>query len=102
MFVSVAGGLDVAEPAVDLAVAAAVASSFRNRPVPARTVLIGEVGLAGEVRSVGQVGLRIREAAQMGFDRCILPARNLPPAQDGIRLVGVRTLEEALERLADG
>jgi DNA repair protein RadA/Sms len=102
VFVSVAGGLEVAEPAVDLAVAAAVASSFRNRPVPARTVLIGEVGLAGEVRGVGQVGLRIREAAQMGFDRCILPARNLPPAQDGIRLVGVRTLEEALERLGDG
>jgi DNA repair protein RadA/Sms len=102
VFVSVAGGLEVAEPAVDLAVAAAVASSFRNRPVPARTVLIGEVGLAGEVRGVGQVGLRIREAAQMGFDRCILPARNLPPAHDGMRLVGVRTLEEALERLADG
>ncbi len=102
VFVSVAGGLEVTEPAADLAVAAAVASSFRNRPVPARTVLIGEVGLAGEVRSVGQVGLRIREAAQMGFDRCILPARNLPPAQDGIELVGVRTLEEALERLADG
>ena len=102
VFVSVAGGLEVAEPAVDLAVAAAVASSFRNRPVPARTVLIGEVGLAGEVRGVGQVGLRIREAAQMGFDRCILPARNLPPAYEGMRLVGVRTLEEALERLADG
>jgi DNA repair protein RadA/Sms len=101
VFVSVAGGLEVAEPAVDLGVAAAVASSFRNRPVPARTVLIGEVGLAGEVRGVGQVGLRIREAAQMGFDRCILPARNLPPSHDGIRLVGVRTLEEALERLAD-
>ena len=79
-----------------------MASSFRNRPGPARTVLIGEVGLAGEVRSVGQVGLRIREAAQMGFDRCILPAKNLPPGQEGIRLVGVRTLEEALERLADG
>lgn len=101
VFVSVAGGLEVTEPAADLAVAAAVASSVRNRPVPARTVLIGEIGLAGEVRSVGQVGLRIREAAQMGFDRCLLPARNLPPAADGIRLVGVRTLEEALERLAD-
>jgi DNA repair protein RadA/Sms len=101
VFVSIAGGLEVAEPAVDLAVAAAVASSFRNRPVPARTVLIGEVGLAGEVRGVGQMGLRIREAAQMGFDRCILPARNLPPDHEGIRLVGVRTLEEALERLAD-
>ena len=101
VFVSVAGGLEVAEPAADLAVAAAVASSFRNRPVPARTALIGEIGLAGEVRSVGQAGLRVREAAQMGFDRVILPARNVPPDTEGIRVVGVRTLEEALERLAD-
>ncbi len=101
VFVSVAGGLSVDEPAADLAVAAAVASSFRNRPVPARTALIGEVGLAGEVRSVGQAALRVREAAQMGFDRVILPARNVPAEMDGVRVVGVRTLEEALERLAD-
>ena len=101
VFVSVAGGLSVDEPAADLAVAAAVASSFRNRPVPARTALIGEVGLAGEVRSVGQAALRVKEAAQMGFDRVILPARNVPAAMDGMRVVGVRTLEEALERLAD-
>ena len=102
VFVSVAGGLEIAEPAADLAVAAAVASSFRNRPVPARTALIGEVGLAGEVRAVGQAALRVREAAQMGFDRVILPARNVPDDVDGIALVGVRTLEEALARLADG
>ena len=101
VFVSVAGGLSVGEPAADLAVAAAVASSFRNRPVPGRTALIGEVGLAGEVRSVGQAALRVREAAQMGFDRVILPARNVPAEMEGMRLVGVRTLEEALERLAE-
>jgi DNA repair protein RadA/Sms len=101
VFVSVAGGLSVDEPAADLAVAAAVASSFRNRPVPARTALIGEVGLAGEVRSVGQAALRVKEAAQMGFDRVILPARNVPAGVDGMKVVGVRTLEEALERLAE-
>ena len=99
VFVSVAGGLEVSEPAADLGVAAAVASSFRNRPLPARTVVFGEVGLGGEVRSAGQVGLRVREAAQMGFTRCILPARNIPDDVEGIQLVGVGTLEEALERL---
>jgi DNA repair protein RadA/Sms len=99
VFVSVAGGLEVSEPAADLGVAAAVASSFRNRPLPARTVVFGEVGLGGEVRSTGQAGLRVREAAQMGFTRCILPARNVPEVVEGIQLVGVSTLEEALERL---
>jgi len=102
VFVSVAGGLEIDEPAADLGVAAAVASSFRNRPLPAHTVLFGEVGLGGEVRGAGQAGLRVREAAQMGFTRCVLPARNVPEEPvAGIRLVGVRTLEEALERLAE-
>jgi DNA repair protein RadA/Sms len=99
VFVSVAGGLDVSEPAADLGVAAAVASSFRNRPLPARTAVFGEVGLAGEVRSAGQAALRLREAAQMGFERCILPARNVPAEPAGIEAVGVSTLEQALERL---
>src|SRR5512141_3098247 len=97
VFVSVAGGLEVDEPAADLGVAAAVASSFRNRPVPPGTALFGEVGLSGEVRGTGQVALRVREAAQLGFTRCILPARTLPPdPEPGIALVGVSTLEEAL------
>jgi DNA repair protein RadA/Sms len=99
VFVSVAGGLEVAEPAADLGVAAAVASSFRNRPLPAHTAVFGEVGLAGEVRGVGQSALRIREAAQMGFVRCVLPARSVPGDAEGIDLVGVETLEEALARL---
>jgi DNA repair protein RadA/Sms len=102
VYVNVAGGLSIAEPAADLGVAAAVASSFRNRPLPPRTVLFGEVGLGGEVRSSGQAGLRVREAAQMGFTRCVLPARNLPGLEvPGITLIGVGTLEEALDRLAD-
>ncbi len=102
VFVSVAGGLEVDEPAADLGVAAAIASSFRNRPVPGDTVLFGEVGLAGEVRGAGQAGLRIREAAHMGFKRCILPARNVPTDADhGLRLVGVDTLGQALDRLMD-
>ena len=100
VFVSVAGGLDVDEPAADIGVAAAVASSFRSRPLSSHTVVFGEVGLGGEVRGAGQALLRVREAAQMGFTRCILPARNVPEEVDpGIRLVGVSTLEEALEAL---
>jgi len=101
VFVSVAGGLEVPEPAADLGVAAAVASSFRNRPLPVHTAVFGEVGLAGEVRSAGQAALRIREAAQMGFTRCILPGRNLPreAEAEGMALVGVETLSEALDRL---
>jgi DNA repair protein RadA/Sms len=101
VFVSVAGGLDVSEPAADLGVAAAVASSFRNRPLPERTVVFGEVGLAGEVRGVGQIGLRLREAAQMGFTHCVVPERMVGEgtAVDGLRVTGVRTLDEALEHL---
>jgi DNA repair protein RadA/Sms len=101
VFVSVAGGLEVNEPAADLGVAAAVASSFRNRALPAHTVVFGEVGLAGEVRAIGQPALRAREAALMGFRRCLLPARNLPLDVPGLELVGVSSLEGALERLFD-
>jgi DNA repair protein RadA/Sms len=102
VFVSVAGGLEVPEPAADLGVAAAVASSFRNRPLPPRTAVFGEVGLAGEVRGVGQAALRLREAAQMGFTRCLLPARSLPEAAlvpEGIAAEGVSSLQDALDRL---
>jgi DNA repair protein RadA/Sms len=103
VFVSVAGGLEVDEPAADLGVAAAIASSFRNRPLPAHTALFGEVGLGGEVRGAGQAALRLREAAQMGFTRCLMPARNIPPdTPPGIRPVGVNTLDEALEHLLAG
>jgi DNA repair protein RadA/Sms len=99
VYVSVAGGLEVTEPAADLGVVAAVVSSFRNRPVGEGTVLFGEVGLSGEIRSTPQAALRIREAAQMGFSRCVLPARSVTPVE-GIELVGVTTLEEALEHIA--
>jgi DNA repair protein RadA/Sms len=100
VFVSIVGGIEVPEPAADLGVAAAVASSFRNRPLPSRTAVFGEVGLSGEVRSAGQAQLRIREAAQMGFTRCILPARNVPAGDFGLEVVGVATLEEALAHLS--
>src|SRR5205807_3225 len=107
VFVNIAGGMTVDEPASDLAVMAAIASSVRNRVVPATTAMFGEVGLAGEVRGTAQAPLRIREAAQMGFRRCVMPDANMEPARpNGSRpdeaeceLVGVRTVGEALDAL---
>ena len=75
VYLNVAGGLRIAEPAADLAVAAALISSLSGRPVPAETVVFGEIGLSGEVRPVGQMDARLKEAAKLGFTRAILPTR---------------------------
>ncbi|HVH29004.1 MAG TPA: DNA repair protein RadA [Vicinamibacterales bacterium] len=103
VFVNVAGGLAVDEPASDLGVLAAIASSVRNRAIPSTTAMFGEVGLAGEVRGIPQSALRVREAAQMGFRRCILPEANIDPAEGSAvgdcELVGVRTVADALEQM---
>jgi len=99
VFVNVVGGLRVGEPAADLAIAAAIASSFRNRPLAADVALIGEVGLSGELRAVSHLETRLKEAAKLGFKRCILPktdiTRHLAPAD--IRLQFARTLPDALK-----
>jgi DNA repair protein RadA/Sms len=99
VFVNVAGGLVVDEPVADLGVVAAVASSFKERPVHPRSVLLGEVGLAGEVRAAQRVAVRVREAVRLGFNKIILPAGNLPLAEDqgSAELIGVRSVGEALE-----
>ncbi len=104
VFVNVAGGMRLDEPAADLSVAAAVASSLRNRPVGESTAVFGEIGLAGEVRGITQAALRVREAAQLGFKRCILPRANIDPADrtladGGCELTGVSTVAEALDAL---
>ena len=100
VFVNVVGGLQVDEPAADLAVAAAIASSVRNLPVRAETVLIGEVGLSGELRNVGQMPARLREAANLGFKSAIVPRRmrgGEPPGPAGIQVLEARSLRQALE-----
>ena len=74
VYLNVAGGLRIVEPAADLAVAAALVSSLTSRPVPADTVVFGEIGLSGEVRGVSQTDLRLKEAAKLGFNRAIVPA----------------------------
>lgn len=98
VFTNVVGGLRIDEPAADLAVAAAIASSIRDLPVRADTVLIGEVGLSGELRMVGQMQARLREAAKLGFRRAVVPRRlrgtEAWPA--GLEVIEVRSLREAL------
>ena len=101
IFMNVAGGVKVIEPAVDLAIVAAVASSFLDKPISEGTMVLGEVGLTGEVRAIGQVDTRISESRKMGFTRCLVPASNLKRlrAIEGIEIVGVRTVSEAVENL---
>ena len=98
VFANVVGGLHIDEPAADLAIAVAVASSMRDVPVKADTVLIGEVGLSGELRWVGQMNARLREAAKLGFKHAVIPHRiaqgeSLP---EGIAIKEARSLREAL------
>ncbi len=99
-YVKVAGGLRLDEPAADLGVVLALASAYRDRPVDPRTVVMGEVGLGGEVRAVARAEARLAEAARLGFRRCLLPERNrraLQGAGGVLELVGVGTVAEAVE-----
>lgn len=101
VYVNIVGGLRVDEPAVDLGVVAAVASSIRDIPIDPELVIFGEVGLTGEVRAVGHVETRLREAAKLGFRRCLLPQANCTAMTaetlpDDFELCGVRTVAEAL------
>ncbi|MCX5706263.1 MAG: DNA repair protein RadA [Candidatus Omnitrophica bacterium] len=100
IFVNVAGGIKIEDPAADLAVAVAVASAFREQLVIPQAVVLGEVGLAGEIRSISQAALRINEAEKLGFKHCILPRnnyRNLKDHKGDIELIPVATLKEGLD-----
>jgi DNA repair protein RadA/Sms len=100
IFINVAGGIKIEDPAADLAVAAAIASAFREQIVMPATVVIGEVGLAGEIRSISQAILRINEAERLGFEHCVLPRnnyKNLDYKKGTIELIPVSTLKEALD-----
>ncbi|HUK65549.1 MAG TPA: DNA repair protein RadA [Anaeromyxobacteraceae bacterium] len=104
LFVNVAGGFSLDDPAADLACVAALASSFRDRAVEGRTLLLGEVGLAGEVRAVSQAAARLAEAARLGFARALVPEGNARQAEAprGLAVEPVATVAEALELLLDG
>jgi DNA repair protein RadA/Sms len=101
VYVNIAGGMEVDEPAADLGVAAAIISSFRNVQIPPETAVFGEIGLTGEIRGVLQAQTRAREAQTLGFKKLILPESNKKGLEKllGIRVVGVRNLEEVMDEL---
>ena len=101
VFVNIAGGLEIDEPAADLGVVASIASSFKNLAIDAHTAVFGEVGLTGEVRGAMQAQVRAREAQTLGFKKIIMPASNTTGLERllGLRVVGVRSVEEALDEL---
>ena len=102
IFVNVVGGLRVTEPAIDLAVAVAIASSFRDLPAPVDLAIVGEIGLNGELRRVSHLERRLAEAAKLGFRRCLVPRSvtgTRANRQLGVELVGASTLNEALRAI---
>jgi DNA repair protein RadA/Sms len=101
IFMNVAGGVRIDEPAVDMGVVAAIASSFLDRPIQNGSVVLGEVGLTGEVRAISHVEMRVAEIKKMGFTTCLVPAGNLKrmPEVEGIKLVGIETVADAVDEL---
>jgi len=101
LFMNVAGRLKIDEPAVDMGIVSAIASSFLDRPIQEGSAVLGEVGLTGEVRAVGQVDTRVAEMTKMGFTRCLIPESNLKRLgrEDGIELIGIRNVSDAIEVL---
>jgi DNA repair protein RadA/Sms len=105
VFLNVAGGLRIAEPAADLAVAAAIVSSYSDRPVREGTVVFGEIGLSGEVRPVAQSAARLKEAAKLGFSHALAPQPNgrkkaADAAPDGISIQAISQVNELLDQLS--
>ncbi len=98
-YINIAGGLRISEPSLDLGIAMAIISSYQDRPLDQHTLIFGEIGLSGEVRGVSQAQARVNEAKKLGFTTCILPKNNVKEikSQEGIRLVGVDSLEEAMQ-----
>ncbi len=100
-FINIVGGMQLGEPAIDLAVATALASSLRNQPVEESTIVFGEIGLTGEIRAVNYAEKRIFEASKMGFKKVIMPKGNMKEIKyvGELELVGADSLDEAFEHL---
>ncbi len=101
IFINIVGGLKVIEPASDLGIVAAIASSFREIPIDSKTFLFGEVGLSGEVRAVAQGETRLKEASKIGFKKAIIPKGNMERLKTdlGLTIIGVKNVEEAMEHI---
>lgn len=101
IFINVAGGIKISEPAIDLGIISTAASSFLNKPIPRNTVTFGEVGLSGEIRGVSQTELRLKEAVKLGFSRCLLPKKSIKALKGKVdmELIGVSSVMELLEVL---
>ena len=97
-YINIAGGIRMNEPAIDLGIVLAIASSFRNRPIDEKTIVFGEVGLSGEVRAVSMPEQRVAEAKKLGFETCILPEVSLKmiKGMEGIKLIGVKNIGDAV------
>ncbi|MCA9922894.1 MAG: DNA repair protein RadA, partial [Anaerolineales bacterium] len=100
VFVNVIGGLQIKEPAADLAIAVSIASGVKDRPIHADMAFVGEIGLSGELRAVSQLESRLKEAVKLGFKRCVVPRsaqRHLTSTPEDLTLIGCRTLAEAID-----
>ena len=103
VFINAVGGMKITEPAADLAVLMAIVSSLTNRPLPAKLVVFGEVGLAGEVRPVQRGQERLKEAAKLGFTHALIPEANKPKqAIAGLKVIAVRRVADAVAHMREG
>ena len=98
-YVNIAGGIRITEPAIDLGIVMAIASSFKNKPIDDKVMAFGEIGLSGEVRAVSMASNRVQEAKKLGFTTCIVPSSCLDSVKDikGIRIVGISSVKDAME-----
>ena len=101
VYLNVVGGIKINEPSIDLGIIVSTVSSFKNVPIPKDTVIMGEVGLTGEVRKINLIEKRLKEAEKLGFKTCIIPESNKKGLKDEFKLdiIGVKNIGEALKKL---
>ena len=100
-YLNVVGGIKINEPGIDLGIVLSVVSSFKNKPIPNDIVIIGEVGLTGEVRRVSQIDKQLKEAEKLGFKKCIIPENNKKLLKEKYKLdiIGVKNINEAIKQI---
>ena len=101
VYLNIVGGIRINEPAIDLGVVSAVASSYKNIPIPKEVVVMGEVGLTGEIRRINMIEKRLKEAEKLGFKTCIIPESNKKGLKDNYKLdiIGVKDIKEAMKKI---